>query len=158
MYLFPHLCRELILSVWDWGGGRTSFLLFLFFFFFKAENQKDTNISINHDLWSCLFFCGKPDIFFQLNKKPMAFSIVSVTPDSLWGFCFTDFFFCLFVFSLVFFSFFFCWMTAHQGSWALSPCVCLDAGRTLDLHPDRRLLYLFKLAHPGCRHTAAIVL
>lgn len=69
-----------LLSVWDWGGGRTPFFVFKDF---KLRIKNETQyIAINHNLWSwlflwenwfCLFFFV---LFFHLKQKwSMAFNI-----------------------------------------------------------------------------------
>lgn len=137
-------CRELLLNVWDWGGGRTLFFLFCFVFKgFKAENQKDTNISINHDLWSCLF-CGKPDFFF--NSIKCLWHLISSQLHLMVCRVFISLHFLL----LWGFWFFFLLNDCTPGKLNYTPlCVSVDA--------DRRLLYLFKWAHPGCCHTAIVM-
>lgn len=116
-------CSELLLNVWDWGGGRTLFFFLFCFVFkgFKAENQKDTNISINHDLWSCLF-CGKPDFFFNSIKGlwhlissqlhlMVCRVFVSLNFLLLWGF-------------FVFFFFFAEWLHTREVELYALVCVC----------------------------------
>lgn len=137
--------------------------LFIFCFEdFKLRIKNETqDIAINHNLWSFffVFFCGRTDfIFFQLKEKwSMAFNIffLSYTWQSV-GFWFHVihygcFFFCPCVlgFSL---------NDCTPGELNFNPlCVSVDTGRLLwPACTERRLLYLFKLARPGCCHAAAI--
>lgn len=100
------------------------------------------------------FCCGKLDIF-PTQWETAFYHLLSYTWRSV-GILFHWFFFFLVG------SFFFAEWLHTRDVELLSPCVCVCvSGRrqdTVDLHPDRRLLYLFKFAHFGCCHTVAIVI
>lgn len=117
-----------MLSVWDWGGGRTPFFFCFCFEDFKLRIKNETqNIAINHNLWSWLFFYyyyfGRTVFFPTQRKWSMAFNIffLSYTWQSV-GFLFHVIHYGCF-FAHVFLSSH--WMTAHRGCWTLTPCVCL---------------------------------
>lgn len=133
MYLFlvlPSPLQRITLSVWDWGGGRTPlFFLFCFFLFvlriWSWESKMRHKTAINHDLWSWLFV-GELILFFPTQRKwSMAFSIffLSYTWQSVRFLFHVIHYGCLFFARVFFLSSH--WMTAHQGSWTLTPCVCL---------------------------------
>lgn len=89
---------------------------------FKLRIKNETqNIAINHNLWSWLFFFSWEILFFPTQRKwSMAFNIffLSYTWQSV-GFLFhvwVFFYPCVLEFSL---------NDCTQGSWTLTPCVCL---------------------------------
>lgn len=124
-----------MLSVWDWGGGRTLFFVCFCFEDFKLRIKNETqDIAINHNLWNYLFFLlwGNWFYFFQLKENGLWHLIffLSYTWQSV-GFLFHVihygcFFFC-FCFAHVSLSSH--WMTAHQRSWTLTPYVCVCGHR-----------------------------
>lgn len=115
-----------LLSVWDWGGGRTPLFLFYFCFEdFKLRIKNETqNIAINHNLWSWpFFFCGRTDFIFS-NSKKMVYGIyylLSYTWQSV-GFLFHVIHNGCFLAHALLSS---RWTTAHWGSWTFTSCVCL---------------------------------
>lgn len=62
----PHLCRELLLNVWDWGGGRTLwvFVLFCFLKVSKLRIKKTQTYPLTM-ICEVVFFCGN---FFFFNS------------------------------------------------------------------------------------------
>lgn len=106
-------------------------LVFLFSFFlfvlriWSWESKMRHKTAINHDLWSWLFV-GELILFFPTQRKwSMAFSIffLSYTWQSVRFLFHVIHYGCLFFARVFFLSSH--WMTAHQGSWTLTPCVCL---------------------------------
>lgn len=106
-------------------------LVFLFSFFlfvlriWSSESKMRHKTAINHDLWSWLFV-GELILFFPTQRKwSMAFSIffLSYTWQSVRFLFHVIHYGCLFFARVFFLSSH--WMTAHQGSWTLTPCVCL---------------------------------
>lgn len=74
---------ENMLSVWDWGGGRTPFFVFFCFCFedFKLRIKNETqNIAINHNLWSFFFLLlfWENWFYFFSNSKKMVYGIYNI--------------------------------------------------------------------------------
>lgn len=120
-------CRELMLSVWDWGGGRTLF----FFFFFKADLKlriKKTQTNPLTMICEVVFFCGKPDLFcnsikglWHLISSQLHLTVCRVFVSlSFLSSCFS-------------FHFFAEWLHTREVELYARVCVCVsaDAGGTL---------------------------
>lgn len=63
---------KILLSVWDWGGGRTPYFMFIFCFGDFKLRIKTYKTAINQNMWRWHFW----DFFFQHNDGLWHFNII----------------------------------------------------------------------------------
>lgn len=135
-----------------WRQDRLFFFYFLFFKDLKLRIKKTQTHPLTM-ICEVVFFLWETRYFFSNSMKGLWHLLSSQLHLTV---C-RVFVSLIFVF-LVFF-FLFSLNDCTPGKLNSKPlCVSRCRQNTVDLHLDRRLLYLFKFAHPGCCHTAAIVI
>lgn len=141
---------KILLSVWDWGGGRTPYFMFIFCFGDFKLRIKTYKTAINQNMWRWHFW----DFFFQHNDGLWHFNIIFLS--CIWqsvGLFYVSHsvgVLCPYVceFSL----------NVHQGRWTLTP-VCIHGHRpdAMTCLCNMEATVPFYWALPGRCHSATFL-